>query len=155
MLKALSPIWLSTPETARRVRQRISTILDWAKAAGHRSGDNPVDGVVKGLPRQSEKRGHFRAIPYGDVPDFVKKLRHVPTSQLARLGFEFLILTAARTNEVLKAEWAEVNLEKEVWTTPAYRMKAGREHRVPLAERSLTLLRSAQQISDVSFGLQY
>ena len=133
VLKALSPIWLSRPETARRVRQRISTILNWAKAAGHRTGDNPVDGVAKGLPRQSEKRGHFDAIPYADVPDFVKKLADVPTSEFARLGFEFLILTAARTSEVLKARWAEVDLEKAVWTVPAERMKAGREHRVPLA----------------------
>ena len=150
VLKALSPIWLSRPETARRVRQRISTILNWAKAAGHRTGDNPVDGVGKGLPRQSEKRGHFDAIPYTDVPDFVQKLPGVPTSEFARLGFEFLILTAARTNEVLKAEWTEVDLEKAVWTVPAERMKGGREHRVPLAPRALTLLRSASEISDGS-----
>jgi integrase len=150
VLKALSPIWLSRPETARRVRQRISTILNWAKAAGHRSGDNPVDGVAKGLPRQSEKRGHFDAIPYADVPDFVKKLAGVPTSEFARLGFEFLILTAARTSEVLKATWAEVDLEKAVWTVPADRMKGGREHRVPLAQRALTLLRSAHEIRDGS-----
>ena len=150
VLKALSPIWLSRPETARRVRQRISTILNWAKAAGHRTGDNPVDGVAKGLPRQSEKRGHFDAIPYADVPDFVQKLAGVPTSEFARLGFEFLILTAARTNEVLKATWAEVDLEKAVWTVPADRMKAGREHRVPLSRRALTLLRSAREISDGS-----
>ena len=150
VLRALSPIWLSRPETARRVRQRISTILNWAKAAGHRSGDNPVDGVAKGLPRQSEKRGHFGAIPYADVPDFVRKLAAVPTSEFARLGFEFLILTASRTSEVLKATWAEVDLERGVWTVPADRMKAGREHRVPLAERALTLLRSASEISDGS-----
>jgi integrase len=150
VLKALSPIWLSTPETARRLRQRISTILDWAKAAGHRSGDNPVDGVVKGLPRQTERRGHFSAIPYEDVPGFVRKLKEAATSQHARLAFEFLILTAARTNEVIKAEWSEVDFDKEFWTIPASRMKAGREHRVPLPQRALTLLRSALEISDGS-----
>ncbi|HEY2123725.1 MAG TPA: integrase arm-type DNA-binding domain-containing protein [Chthoniobacterales bacterium] len=150
VLRALSPIWLSKPETARRLRQRISTILNWAKAAGHRSGDNPVDGVAKGLPRQNEKRGHFSAISYEEVPNFVRKLREVPTSQHARLAFEFLILTAARTNEVLKAEWKEVDFDKAVWAIPAARMKAGREHRVPVAERALTLLRSAREINDGS-----
>jgi integrase len=150
VLRALSPIWLLKPETARRIRQRIKTVLDWAKAAGHRSGDNPVEGVNRGLPRQNGKRDHFAAIPYADVPHFVRKLSDVPTSQFARLGFEFLILTAARTNEVLKAEWAEVDFEKAVWTIPAVRMKAGREHRVPLAPRAVTLLRSARGISDGS-----
>jgi Arm DNA-binding domain len=91
VLQALSPIWLSKPETARRIRQRIATILNWAKAAGHRTGDNPVDGVSKGLPKQSERRTHFSAIPYEDVPDFVRGLHAVPTSQYARLAFEFLI----------------------------------------------------------------
>jgi integrase len=150
VLRALSPIWLSKPETARRVRQRVSIVLDWAKAAGHRSGDNPVEGVGRGLPRQSEKRGHFAAIPYVDVPAFVKKLGDIPTSEYARLGFEFLILTAARTSEVLNARWTEVDLDRSVWTVPAARMKAGREHRVPLAPRALILLRTAREINDGS-----
>ncbi|MET3841932.1 site-specific integrase [Bradyrhizobium sp. OAE829] len=150
VLRALSPIWLSKAETARRIRRRIATVLDWAKAAGYRSGDNPVDGVGKGLPRQTEKRGHFAAIPYNDVPLFVRKLPDVPTNLFARLAFEFLILTAARTNEVLKAEWNEVDLAKAVWTVPADRMKAGREHRVPLAARALTLLRSVHGSTDGS-----
>src|SRR6185295_7833590 len=123
----------SKPETARRIRRRIAVVLDWSKAAGFRTGDNPVDGVSKGLPRQSEKRGHFAAIPYSEVPGFVQRLVDVPTSRFARLGFEFLILTAARTNEVLMAEWTEIDLDRAIWTIPAARMKAGREHRVPLA----------------------
>jgi integrase len=150
VLRALSPIWLTKPETARRIRQRVSIVLDWAKAAGHRTGDNPVEGVGRGLPRQNEKRGHFAAIEYADVPNFVRKLSTVNTSEYARLGFEFLILTAARTNEVLGARWREVDFDKAVWTVSAGRMKAGREHRVPLAPRSLALLRSAEELSDGS-----
>jgi integrase len=146
VLRALSPIWLSKPETARRIRRRIAIVLDWSKAAGFRTGDNSVDGVTKGLPRQSDKRGHFAAIPYSEVPGFVRRLPDVPTSQFARLGFEFLILTAARTNEVLKAEWTEIDLDNANWTIPAARMKAGREHRVPLVERSLAILATARQI---------
>jgi integrase len=150
ILRALSPIWLSKPETARRVRQRISTVLDWAKVAGFRTGDNPVEGVAKGLPRQSEKKSHFGAIPYGKVPDFIEKLQTVVTSEFARLAFEFLILTATRTNEVLKAGWSEVDFDGQVWTIPAERMKAGREHRVPLTPRATALLNSAHQINDGS-----
>jgi integrase len=150
VLKALSPIWLSRPETARRLRQRISTILDWAKAAGHRSGDNPVEGVAKGLPRQKERRTHFTAIPYADVPSFVRRLPEVPTNQFARFAFEFLILTAARTNEVLKATWDEIDFEKNIWLVPADRMKAGREHRVPLSPRATAVLDSARELSDGS-----
>jgi integrase len=150
VLRALSPIWLSKPETARRIRQRISTILNWAKAAGHRSGDNPVDGVSRGLPRQNERRTHFRAIPYQDVPKFVRGLSKMPTSQFFRLAFEFLILTAARTNEVLKARWTEVDFDKKVWTVPPDRMKAAREHRVPLSPRSIAVLRSAKALNDRS-----
>jgi integrase len=148
--KALSPIWLSRPETARRVRQRVSTILSWAKAAGHRTGDNPVDGVTKGLPRQNEKRTHFTAIPYDDVPQFVRDLQGVNTSQYARLAFEFLILTAARTNEVVKARWTEMDMTRQTWTVPADRMKAGREHRVPLSPRAVALLQSSRELSDGS-----
>jgi integrase len=150
VLRVLSPIWLSKPETARRIRQRIATILNWAKAAGHRTGDNPVDGVSKGLPKQSERRNHFSAIPYGDVPDFVRGLHAVPASQYARLAFEFLILTAARTNEVLKARWNEVDFDKRTWTVPPDRMKAGREHRVPLSPRSIAVLRSSREINEGS-----
>jgi integrase len=147
VLGVLSPIWLSKPETARRLRQRISTILNWAKAAGHRTGDNPVDGVTKGLPRQSERRTHFSAIPYSQVPSFVGELQQANTGRFARLAFEFLILTAARTNEVLKARWSEVDFERRVWAVPADRMKAGREHRVPLSPRSFVLLQTARELS--------
>lgn len=147
VMRALAPIWLTKAETARRVRQRISTVMDWAKAAGFRSGDNPVDGVAKGLPRQNGKKAHFDAIPYAKVPSFIGSLQTVATSEIARLAFEFLILTAARTNEVLGAKWSEFDLDQAIWKIPAERMKADREHRVPLSPRALTIVKSAQAIS--------
>lgn len=148
VLRVLSPIWLAKPETARRVRQRIGTVLDWAKAAGFRSGDNPIDGIAKGLPRQPERKNHFDAIPYKDVPAFIRKLRSSDSNEITRLAFEFLILTATRTNEVLQARWDEVDLKKKTWTIPPSRMKAGREHRVPLAKRSIQILKRAKEITD-------
>jgi integrase len=147
ILKALSPIWLTKQETARRVRQRIGTVLDWAKAAGFRSGNNPVEEISKALPRQSERKGHHAAMPHADVPAFMRKLRHDDAATIPDLAFEFLILTAARTGEVLEARWNEIDLEQGAWTIPASRMKAGREHRVPLEPRSLELLQQAKLLA--------
>ncbi len=147
VLNALAPIWLKKPETARRVQQRIRTVLDWAKAAGHRSGDNPAEGVGRGLPRQSDRKRHFTAIAYDDVPAFVAELRASGASEPTRLAFELLILTAARTSEVLNARWDEVDLRRAVWTIPAARMKAGREHRVPLGPRAVEILRRARVLA--------
>jgi integrase len=147
ILKALSPIWLTKQETARRVRQRIGTVLDWAKAAGHRAGNNPVEDISKALPRQSDRKGHHAALPYVEVPAFVERLRGNDAGSIAELAFEFLILTAARTSEVLEAKWNEIDLEQAAWTVPAGRMKAGREHRVPLAPRCIELLEQAKLLA--------
>lgn len=147
ILKALSPIWLTKQETARRVRQRIGTVLDWAKAAGHRTGNNPVEEISKALPRQSELKSHHAALPYVEVPAFIQKLHGEGEPSIAGLAFEFLVLTAARTNEVLEAKWNEIDLEQAAWTVPASRMKAGREHRVPLAPRCIELLTLAKTLS--------
>ncbi|KZD23896.1 tyrosine-type recombinase/integrase [Tardiphaga robiniae] len=147
ILKALSPIWLTKQETARRVRQRIGTVLDWAKAAGFRSGNNPVEEISKALPRQSERKGHHAAIPYAEVPAFVRGLAGADVATIPDLAFEFLILTAARTGEVLEARWEEIDLDQAAWTIPAGRMKAGREHRVPMAPRCIELLARAKQLA--------
>jgi integrase len=147
ILRVLSPIWLKKPETARRVRQRVGTVLDWAKASGFRSSGNPVDGVAKGLPRQNARTGHFAAMPYSEVPGFVGSLRQCDASEVVRLALEFLILTASRTGEVRGATWAEVDLKAGIWTIPASRMKGKRAHRVPLSPRALEILMRARELS--------
>jgi integrase len=148
VLKVLSPIWLTKPETAKRVKQRIGTVLDWAKAAGFRAGENPVNGVAKGLPKQPDQKKHHAALPYGEVPSFIRDLRANDGTDPTKFAFEFLILTAARTKEVLLARWSEV--KDGVWTLPRERMKAKREHRVPLSPRCLAVLRRAKELSDGS-----
>ncbi len=148
VLKALGEIWLSRPETARRVRQRLRTIFDWAKASGFRSGDNPVDGVAQVLPRHKGDKSHHAALPYTEVPTFLTLLRSASAGEPTRLAFEFLILTAARTSEVIGARWDEIDLKTKTWTVPANRIKAGREHRVPLSGRCVELLEHAQAIAD-------
>ncbi|WP_425497619.1 tyrosine-type recombinase/integrase [Hoeflea ulvae] len=151
ILKVLSPIWLSKAETARRVRQRIGTVLDWAGSAGYRRGENPTSGVTKGLPKQQKTKKHHAALPYADVPAFVARLRSSTNDgQIARLAFEFLILTASRTGEVLEASWKEIDLENALWTVPAERMKAKLAHRVPLSNRCIEILKQARQLDVAS-----
>jgi integrase len=148
VLKALNPIWISKPETARRVLQRIRTVFDWAKASGHCTGDNPVDGVSKVLPKQNAAGSHHAALPYAKASQFIKKLRKVDAGASSRLALEFMILTAVRTSEVLGAQWGEIDLKKKTWAIPAERMKMKREHRVPLAARCIAILTEARKLSD-------
>ena len=145
ILKVLTPIWMVKPETARRVKQRIKVVFDWAKASGYRGGDNPTDGLSKVLPKHKGDKQHHAALPYRAVPAFVTALRAMPDMDDAvRDGLELLILTATRTNEVQLAMWPEIDLETATWTIPGDRMKSGREHRVPLSARAVAILEQAR-----------
>jgi integrase len=140
----LQPLWLTTPETASRLRGRIETVLDAARAKGHiaRNEANPArwrGHLDKLLPkRQKLTRGHHAAMAFDNVPDFIGRLRE--RQAMAAMALKFAILTAARSGEVLGARWAEFDLESKVWVIPAGRMKAGREHRVPLSCWALAIL---------------
>lgn len=148
VMKVLRPIWTDKPETASRLRGRIEAILDWAIAHEYRRGENPArwrGHVANLLPRQSKVRKvqHHPALPYGDVPKFVADLRKQAGTAPAAL--EFLILTTARTSEVIGAQWSEIDLARSLWTVPATRIKGGKEHRVPLSAPAVaTLNRLAQ-----------
>jgi integrase len=150
VLRALQPIWTEKPETARRLKQRVRLVLEWARASKLRTGDNPVDGLRTVLPRQDGEKKHHAALPYQAVPEFIGELRTLEAGEATRLAFEFLILTAARTNEVLGATWAEFDLKAKTWTVPAARMKANREHRVPLSQRCLDILDEAKTLSNAA-----
>ncbi len=147
VLAILSPIWTTKPETARRVKQRIATVLDWARVAGHRSGDNPAELIGEALPRHRREQQHHAALPYQDVPQFIGKLRAGTSEPITKLAFEFLILTAARTTEVRRAHWQEVDLAGRTWTIPGRRMKAGRQHVIPLSQRCLEILAHAKRLN--------
>ncbi|WP_324262498.1 integrase arm-type DNA-binding domain-containing protein [Altererythrobacter sp. H2] len=134
---ALVPIWLSKPETARRVRQRIRTIIDWAVAKGYREHALAMTVIDKALPKQRGKVKHHKALPYSEVPAFMAELRSKET--LGRLALEAAILTAARSGEVRNAAWGELDLDAATWTIPASRMKAGRDHVVPLSAQAIAL----------------
>lgn len=143
VLSILSPIWLEKPETARRVKQRLSAVFDWAIASGHRSSLNPMVGINKALPRQPGRVSHFSAMAYQDVSDFLKTLRQSDETVSARLALEFLILNASRTGEVLGATWDEFDLGQKLWVVPEGRMKMKREHRVPLSSQAMAVLKTA------------
>jgi integrase len=148
VLGVLNPIWLTKPETARRLRQRIRVVLDWAVAAGHRPhlSVNAADAVRAGLPKQPRQRQHHRAVPWKAISNFIREVRATPSAESVRLALEFLVLTAARTGEVLYARWTEIDFPGAIWTIPASRMKSKREHRVPLAEPALQILRECRAL---------
>ena len=134
----LAAIWLTKSETARRVRQRIIAIADWSVAKGYRETPLAMAAIDKSLPRQKRGAKHHTAMPYTDVPAFLAGLR--ARASLGRLALEFLILTAARSGEVRGATWSEIDSDAALWTIPGERMKAGREHVVPLSEGALAVL---------------
>lgn len=142
VLDVLQALWKRTPETAERLRGRIENVLDAAKARGHRSGENPArwrGHLDQLLPkRQRLSRGHHTALASEAMPDFMADLRGRPAT--AARALEFAILTAARSGEVLGVQWDEIDKEKKLWTIPAERMKAAREHRVPLSPRAMEIV---------------
>lgn len=155
VLAALTPIWREKAETASRLRGRIERVLDFARAKGWRTGENPAlwRGHLRHvLPaRQKLQRGHHPAMPYADVPEFVQRLPGA--AAMAARALEFLILTAARSGEVLEARWSEFDLDAGIWSIPASRMKAGKAHRVPLSSRALEIVKAMHEarVSDYVF----
>jgi integrase len=154
VMKALEPIWKIKSETASRLRGRIEAVLDWATVRGYRKGDNPArwrGHLDKLLPARSkvQKVEHHSALPYGGLADFVAVLRG--QDGIAARALEFLILTATRTGEVIGARWDEVDLGEKIWVVPAARMKAGREHRVPLSAVAAAILEEMKKIREGEF----
>jgi integrase len=147
LVQALEPIWLKKHETADRVRQRVEAVLDAAKAKGLREGENCARwrGHLQNLlPAYTRRVTHHSALPHQEIGTFVVNLREqVGVSPRA---LEFVLLCACRTNEGLGARWLEMDLDRGVWTIPAERMKARREHQVPLSSRALTLLQEMQKV---------
>lgn len=150
VMAVLLPIWTTKAETARRVRQRIGTVMKWAVAKGYRP-DNPAGGVLgAALPKHGGARKHFRALPHAEVGAALKTVRASDAWVSTKLAFEFLVLTAGRSGEVRGARWEETDFENAIWTIPAERMKAARKHRVPLSPHAIGVLRQAQGLADGS-----
>ena len=151
VLKVLETVWTAKPETASRLRGRIEVILDWAKVQSFRDGENPArwrGHLDKLLPKRSKVKTvqHHPALPYDQVPEFMKALRAMPGT--ASKGIEFAVLTAGRTSEIMGAKLEEVDMNRKLWSIPSHRMKSGKEHRIPLSPRALSLLNEVERTAD-------
>jgi integrase len=148
-MRVLEPIWAEKPETAGRVRQRIESVLDWARVHGYREGENPArwrGHLDKLLPAQAKvsRVEHHPALPYAEVQIFMSLLRQ--QEGVAAKALEFAILTAGRTGEVLGARWDEIDLGTRTWIIPAGRMKGEREHRVPLSAPAIAIVEALREV---------
>ena len=148
ILRILSPIWVTKAETAKRVRQRLSTVFKYCVAQQWRSDDPANIAIIEALPNLKKKVQHRKSISYNDVAAFIRTVSQSSAGLSTKLGLEFLILTATRSGEVRNARWDEVN--GSLWTIPAERMKAGIEHRVPLPSRCVEILEEAKKINQGS-----
>ncbi len=148
VMKVLDPIWAAKTETASRLRGRIERVLDWAAVRGFREGDNParwrghLDHVLP-QPGKVKRVVHHAALPYDEIASFMAELRQ--QAGTAAMGLELAILTAARTGEIIGATWSEMDFDRAIWTVPAHRMKAGREHRVPLSAPALAIVKQLRR----------
>ena len=148
VMEVLTPIWLAKTETGKKVRERIGVVMKWAIAQGFRA-DNPAgDAVTKGLPKSSQRVEHHRVLPFAEVGEAVRQVRATDAWPLTKLAFELLTLTACRSSEIRLADWSEFDLDGSTWIIPATRTKNGLEHRVPLSDAAIDVLRTAQELSD-------
>lgn len=145
VLAVLSPIWTGKPETARKVKTRVAAVMAWAIAQGHRR-DDPTATVAKALPKTAKVREHMKALPHGEVAGALAVVRQTDAAALTKLAVEFMTLTVARSGEVRHMTWDEI--DGDTWVVPADRMKAEREHRVPLSRAALDVLAEARAHGD-------
>ncbi len=151
---AVAPIWLTIPETARRILQRVGTVLDFAHISGWRADEASLRSVPKGLPRQPHCESHFMAMPYVKVPAFVERLSGAPRSA-GRDALLFTMLNAVRSGEARLATWGEIDLLAGLWTIPAHRMKMNRIHVVPLSRPAIALLEQRWELRAHDDGLVF
>ena len=150
VMEVLTPIWLAKPETGKKVREPIGVVMKWSIAQGFRA-DNPAgDAVTRGLPKSSQRVEHHRALPFAEVGEAVRQVRATDAWPSTTLAFELLTLTACRSSEIRLADWSEFDLDGATWTIPATRTKNGLEHRVPLSDTAMDVLRTVQDLSDGS-----
>jgi len=147
LMACLAPIWFTKAETARRVRQRISAVMKWAVAEGHRT-DDPTATITAALGKNSARRQHMRSVPHSQVSEALATIRATGAWAATVYCFEFLTLCAVRSGEARLATWDEIDLDSATWTIPGHRTKIGEPHRVPLSTAALAVLDKARELSD-------
>ena len=150
VLAVLTPIWTKKSETARHLRQNMTAIFRWAQAHGHCTSNPAGEAISGALPTMPKTKSHHRALPYNDLADALETIDGSRSSLAAKYALRFVILTASRSGEVRNAPWSEIDLDSATWTIAGNRYKTGREHRIPLSEAALDVLREARSLDDGS-----
>ena len=145
ILRVLTPIWNTKGDTARKIKQRLRMVIKWSRAQGYYQGDDPVELAEQALPKQPRSDEHHKSLEFEKLPEIIQQLRKSKISAPTKSALEFTILSACRTNEVLNAQWSEIDLLKKLWIIPGKRMKAGKEHQVPLTKGMIDILNTAKK----------
>ena len=150
VLRILTPLWTTKPETGRRLRQKMRAVFRWAQAHGYIENNPAGEGIDGALPKQPTVKAHLRALPYREVAGALDTIEQSGASIAARLALRMLILTATRSGEIRGAQWDEIDIENRAWIIPGERMKTGREHRIPLSDAALDVLEQVRILRDKS-----
>ena len=150
ILAVLEPIWTSKPDTAKKIRQRLNMVINWARGKRLYTGDDPIKMAELSLPRTKQSKNHFKSLNYDEMPSLFEEIDASSATTQAKLALQFTILTCCRTTEVLHSTWNEIDLVKAIWVIPAERMKAGETHSVPLSSAALKVLKKAHALRSAS-----
>ena len=143
ILAVLEPIWTSKPDTAKKIRQRLNMVINWARGRGLFTGEDPIKMAELSLPKTKQSKNHFKSLNYDEMPSLFEEIEASSATNQTKLALKFTILTCCRTTEVLNSNWIEIDLVKAIWTIPAERMKAGEPHSVPLSSGAINILEKA------------
>ena len=154
ILAVLEPIWTSKPDTAKKIRQRLNMVINWARGKRLYTGDDPIKMAELSLPKTKQSKNHFKSLNYDEMPSLFEEIDASSATTQAKLALQFTILTCCRTTEVLHSTWNEIDLVKAIWTIPAERMKAGETHSVPLSSAALKVLKKRMRC-EVPMGLSF
>ena len=150
VLRILTPIWNKHPEVARKLRQRTRSVLAWAQAHGHAEHNSAGEGIDGALPAMPKQKAHYRALPFAEVPQALEVIEASRASLAAKLCFRFVVLTTCRSGEARAATWHEIDENERLWVIPGSRMKGGAEHRQPLSDAALDVLKQTRKLDDGS-----
>ena len=146
IMKVLTPIWVNKPDTAKKIRQRLRTVVKWARAQGHFTGDDPIEIAEAALPKVKQAANHFKSAPFTNIPSIFDQIEQSKLYPSTKFAVQLLILTACRTTEVRESTWDEIDFENKLWRIPAKRMKMNSPHNIPLSDGAIAVLKKAQDL---------
>ena len=146
IMTVLSKIWVDKPDTAKKIRQRLQLVVNWARAQGHFTGEDPIEIAEAALPKVKQPNNHFKSVPFDSLPSIFDQIEQSSLFPSTKLALKFLLLTACRTTEVRESTWDEIDFENKLWRIPAKRMKMNSPHNIPLSDGAMAVLKKAQHL---------